>query len=527
MGDTFAAILKAGDGEVNPCLPAGRLDSPDAGCYPVGVVADFVLALDQGTSSSRAILLDRAGTAVATAQQPFEQIYPRPGWVEHDPEAIWQSQIETAREVIARAKVAPGDVAAIGITNQRETAVVWDGSGRPIANAVVWQDRRTAPLCDDLRARGLEPLFRQRTGLLLDPYFSGTKVKWLLDNVPDARQRAQRGDLMFGTVDSWLIYRLTGAHTTDYTNASRTLMYDIFQRRWDPELLEALDVPPSLLPEVRPSSGVFGETSLLGGVIPVAGVAGDQQAALFGQACFSPGMAKNTFGTGAFLLMNIGDRRVASQSLVTTIAWGFGDSVTYALEGSIFIAGAAVQWLRDELGLIATSAESEPLAASVPDSNGVYLVPAFVGLGAPHWDPHARGALLGLTRGANKAHVVRAALEAMAFQSRDVIEAVEADSDVKLDELRVDGGAAANDLLLQIQADILGRDVVRPAVTETTALGAAYLAGLATGFWRSTDDVAANWRIDRRFTPQMPAERREELYAGWKRAVERAKGWAS
>jgi glycerol kinase len=490
-------------------------------------MSDFVLALDQGTPSSRAILLDRSGTAVATAQQPFEQVYPQPGWVEHDPEAIWQSQMDTAREVLAQAKAAPSDVAAIGITNQRETAIVWDSSGRPIANAVVWQDRRTAPLCEDLRARGLEALFRQRTGLLLDPYFSGTKVKWLLDNVSDARQRAQRGDLMFGTVDSWLIYRLTGVHATDYTNASRTLMYDIFQHRWDSELLEALDVPPSLLPEVRPSSGIFGETSLLGGDIPVAGVAGDQQAALFGQACFSPGMAKNTFGTGAFLLMNIGDRRVASQSLVTTIAWGLGDSVTYALEGSIFIAGAAVQWLRDELGLIATSAESEALAASVPDSNGVYLVPAFVGLGAPHWDPHARGALLGLTRGANKAHVVRAALEAIAFQSRDVIEAVEADSDIELDELRVDGGAAANDLLLQIQADILGRDVVRPAVTETTALGAAYLAGLATDFWKSTEDVSANWRVDRRFSPQMPKEQREELYAGWKRAVERAKAWAA
>jgi glycerol kinase len=490
-------------------------------------VADFVLALDQGTSSSRAILFDHAGAPVAVAQQPFQQIYPQPGWVEHDPEAIWQSQMETAHEVLAQAGATAGDVAAIGITNQRETAVVWDRNGRPIANAVVWQDRRTAPICEDLRARGLEPLFRQRTGLLLDPYFSGTKVRWLLDNVPEARRRAQRGELMFGTVDSWLIYRLTGVHATDYTNASRTLMYDIFQGCWDGDLLEALDVPPSLLPEVRSSSGVFGETLALGGAIPVAGVAGDQQAALFGQACFSPGMAKNTYGTGAFLLMNIGARRVASESLVTTIAWGLGESVTYALEGSIFIAGAAVQWLRDELGLIATSAESEPLAASVPDSNGVYLVPAFVGLGAPHWDPHARGALLGLTRGANRAHIVRAALEAIAFQSRDVIEAVESDSGVKLEELRVDGGAAANDLLLQIQADILGRDVVRPAVTETTALGAAYLAGLATGFWKGTDEVAAHWRVDRRFSPQMPAKRREELYAGWNRAVERAKGWAS
>ena len=503
------------------------LDSPDAGCYPVGIVADFVLALDQGTSSSRAILFDHAGVPVASAQQPFEQIYPRPGWVEHDPEAIWRSQLETAREALANAKAAPGDIAAIGITNQRETTLIWDRSGRPIANAIVWQDRRTTPLCDDLRARGLEPLFRERTGLLLDPYFSGTKVKWLLDNVPGARRQAERGELMFGTVDSWLIYRLTGIHATDFTNASRTLMYDIFERRWDGDLLEALTIPPSLLPEVRPSSGVFGETSLLGGAIPVAGVCGDQQAALFGQACFSPGMAKNTFGTGAFLLMNIGDRRVASESLVTTIAWGMGDSLTYALEGSIFIAGAAVQWLRDELGLIATSAESETLAASVPDSGGVYLVPAFVGLGAPHWDPHARGALLGLTLGTNKAHIVRAALEAMAFQSRDVIEVVEAESDVKLDELRVDGGAAVNDLLLQIQADIIGRDVVRPAVTETTALGAAYLAGLATGFWKSIDELAANWRIDRRFRPQMSEERRQELSAGWMRAVERAKGWAS
>jgi glycerol kinase len=492
-------------------------------------VADFVLALDQGTSSSRAILFDRGGRPVAAAQSApggFEQIYPQPGWVEHDPEAIWRTQLETARQALASAGAAAGDVAAIGITNQRETTVVWDRSGRPIANAIVWQDRRTAPLCEELRARGLEPLFRERTGLLLDPYFSGTKVRWLLDNVPEARRRAERGELMFGTVDSWLIYRLTGVHATDYSNASRTLMYDIFRLRWDGELLEALQVPDSLLPEVRPSSGVFGETGLLGAAIPVAGVAGDQQAALFGQACFSPGMAKNTYGTGAFLLMNIGDRRVASQSLISTIGWGLGEGVTYALEGSIFIAGAAVQWLRDELGLIATSEESETLAASVPDSNGVYLVPAFVGLGAPHWDPHARGAIFGLTRGAGRAHIVRAALEAMAFQSRDVIEAVEADSGVKLDELRVDGGAAANDLLLQIQADILGRDVVRPAVTETTALGAAYLAGLATGFWKSTGEVAANWRVDRRFSPQMSEERREELYAGWKRAVERAKGWA-
>jgi glycerol kinase len=490
-------------------------------------VPDLVLALDQGTTSSRAILFDRSGAPVASAQREFEQIYPQPGCVEHDPEAIWETQLATGQEALAAAGAKAADVAAIGITNQRETAIVWDRDGRPIANAVVWQDRRTAPLCEEMRSRGLEPLFRARTGLLLDPYFSGTKVRWLLDNVPGARERAAAGQLMFGTVDSWLIYRLTGVHATDFTNASRTLLYDIFEKRWDGELLDALGVPASMLPEVRPSSGVIGETALLGGSIPVAGVAGDQQAALFGQACFAPGMAKNTLGTGAFLLMNVGERRVASESLVTTIAWGLGEGVTYALEGSIFIAGAAVQWLRDELQMIETSAESEALAASVPDSNGVYLVPAFVGLGAPHWDPHARGALLGLTRGANRGHVARAALEAIAFQSRDVIEAVEADSGVRLDELRVDGGAAANDLLLQIQADILGRDVVRPAVLETTALGAAYLAGLATGVWKSRDEVAANWRVDRRFSPRMAAAQREEMYAGWQRAVERTKGWAA
>ncbi len=494
-------------------------------------MSDFVLALDQGTSSSRAILFDHEGAPVASAQQPFRQLYPQPGWVEHDPEEIWESQLETARRVLLEAKVAPRNVAAIGITNQRETTILWDRDGRPIANALVWQDRRTAPLCEELRERGLEPLFRQRTGLLLDPYFSGTKLRWLLDTIPGARRRAEAGELMFGTVDTWLLYRLAGVHATDYSNASRTLMYNIVDLRWDDELLGALAVPPSLLPTVQASSGPFGETALLGAPIPVSGVAGDQQAALFGQAAFRPGMAKNTYGTGAFLLMNVGDRPVASQSLVATIAWGLSrggrDEVTYALEGSVFIAGAAVQWLRDELGLIATSADSEPLAASVPDSNGVYVVPAFVGLGAPHWDPHARGAILGLTRGATRAHLVRATLEAMAFQTRDVIEAVEAGSGVALSELRVDGGAAANDLLLQVQADILGRDVVRPAVLETTALGAAYLAGLAVGFWQDAEDVARNWRLDRRFTPQMPADRREELYGGWKRAVERSLGWAS
>jgi glycerol kinase len=494
-------------------------------------MGDFVLALDQGTSSSRAILFDHSGTAVASAQQEFRQIYPQPGWVEHDAEEIWESQLATAKEALLQAGADAGSIAAIGITNQRETAVIWDKQGKPIANAIVWQDRRTAPICEELRAQGIEPMFRERTGLLLDPYFSGTKVRWLLDNVRGARERAGRGDLMFGTIDSWLLYRLCGVHVTDYTNASRTLLYNIFERHWDSELLAALDVPDSILPEVRASSGTFGETNALGGTVPVAGVAGDQQAALFGQAAFEPGMAKNTYGTGAFLLMNVGDERVHSQSTLTTIGWGIarenGDELTYALEGSVFIAGAAVQWLRDELGLISTAAESESVAASVEDSGGVYLVPAFVGLGAPHWDPHARGAIVGLTRGSNRAHLVRATLESIAYQTRDVIEAVERDSGVTLSELRVDGGAAANDLLLQIQADVLGRDVVRPAVLETTALGAAYLAGLAVGFWKNPADVSGNWKEDRRFRPQMPADRREENYAGWKRAVDRARGWAS
>src|SRR5438105_762968 len=494
-------------------------------------MADLVLALDQGTSSSRAILFDHSGNAVASAQQPFEQIYPQPGWVEHDPEDVWQTQLATAQEALKQAKATADDVAAIGITNQRETTLLWDHNGRPIANAIVWQDRRTAPICDEMRDKGLEPLFRERTGLLLDPYFSGTKVKWLLDNVSSARALAEAGDLRFGAVDSWLLYRLTGLHATDYTNASRTLLYNIFDLGWDDELLSALEVPRGILPPVRASSGVFAETSLFGKSVPVAGIGGDQQAALFGQAAFEPGMAKNTYGTGAFCLMNIGERKVASKNLLTTIAWGISgaerDEVVYALEGSIFIAGAAVQWLRDELGIISTAAESQELALSVPDSNGVYVVPAFVGLAAPHWDPSARGAIFGLTRGANRAHLARATLEAIAFQTCDVIDAIEADSGVTLSELRVDGGAAANDLLLQIQADLLGRDVVRPAVLETTALGAAYLAGLATGFWRDASDVSKNWRIDRRFSPQMAADRRAEMYAGWKRAVERGKGWST
>ncbi len=496
-------------------------------------MSDFILALDQGTTSSRAILFDRQGQPVASAQRPIEQIFPRSGWVEHNPEEIWESQLLSAQEAMRTAGASFSQIAAIGITNQRETAILWDRqTSEPLANAVVWQCRRTAPLCQELKERGLEPTFRQKTGLLIDPYFSGTKVTWMLDNVPGAREKAQRGQVCFGTVDSWLLYKLTAGqtHATDYTNASRTLMYNISSLAWDDDLLRELNVPSSLLPNVLPSSGVFGESepSLLGAPVPVAGIAGDQQAALFGQACFRVGMGKNTYGTGCFVLMNVGHESVPlGSSLVTTIAWGLGGTVEYALEGSIFIAGAAVQWLRDGIGLIATSTESEAVAASVPSSDGVYVVPAFVGLGAPHWDPLARGVIVGISRGTTRAHIVRATLEAIAFQTRDVIEAMERECNVTLPELRVDGGATANDLLMQIQADVLGRDVVRPAVTETTALGAAYLAGLAVGFWRSQDDLAGNWQVEKRFAPRMPADQREELYADWKRAVERAKGWAS
>jgi len=493
---------------------------------------DFVLALDQGTSSSRAILFDRSGGIAAVSQKEYPVLYPQLGWVEQDAEEIWATQSYVARDVLNGLGATAADVAAIGITNQRETTIIWDREGKPIGNAIVWQDRRTTATCDALRAAGREPMFRSKTGLLLDPYFSGTKVKWLLDNTPGARERAEKGELMFGTVDAWLLYRLCGVHATDYSNASRTLLYNVFDLRWDEELALALDVPLPLLPEVKASSGVFGETNLLGDrAIPVAGVAGDQQAALFGQACFKPGMAKNTYGTGAFLLLNVGDAPPRSESLLTTIAWGLdageGDEVTYALEGSVFVAGAAVQWLRDELAFFSSAADSRALAESVPDSNGVYVVPAFVGLGAPHWDPHARGAILGLTRDSNRAHITRATLEAIAYQVRDVVEAMQKDCAVGLAELRVDGGAAANDLLLQIQADILGCDVVRPACLETTALGAAYLAGIATGFWKDRDDVTANWSEERRFRPQMATDRREEMYAGWQKAVERAKGWAA
>ncbi len=488
-----------------------------------------VLALDQGTTSSRAIVFDGSGAQVATAQREFRQIFPQPGWVEHDPEEIWESQLAVAREALERAGLAAHDLAALGITNQRETVVVWDRrTGEPVANAIVWQDRRTAPLCDQLKRDGREPLFRERTGLLLDPYFSGTKLAWLLENVPGVRESA--GRLAFGTVDSWLIWKLTGGalHATDVTNASRTLLWDLHAEEWSDEILGLLGIPRSILPEVRSSSEVYAETlpRLLGAPVPIAGVAGDQQAALFGQACLRPGMVKNTYGTGCFLLMNTGDRPVASRhELLTTPAWRIGGRTDYALEGSVFVAGAVVQWLRDGLGLIRSAAEVESLAASVPDAGGVVLVPAFTGLGAPHWDPYARGALVGITRGTTAGHLARAALEGIAFQVADVLAAMEADAGVPVAELRVDGGAAVNDLLMQLQADLAGVPVVRPRVQETTALGAAYLAGLATGVWKDTGDIAAHWRVERTFEPVLDRARAAALRSRWSRAVERAKGW--
>jgi glycerol kinase len=490
----------------------------------------FVLALDQGTTSSRAILFDNNGTIRAAAQQEFTQIYPRPGWVEHDPTEIWATQSGVMAEVLAKAAIEPAAVAAIGITNQRETTVLWErATGRPVANAIVWQDRRTAPACEALRAAGHEALFTRKTGLVLDAYFSGTKLQWLLDNTPGVRARAVSGELAFGTVDSWLIWNLSGgaAHVTDASNASRTLLFDIHRGDWDDELLALLDIPRAVLPRVVPSSGVCAEALVQGVAVPVAGIAGDQQAALFGQACLQPGLAKNTYGTGCFLLLNTGPTAVASKNhLLSTVAWRLGRTTDYALEGSVFIGGAVVQWLRDGLKLIRAAGEVEALAASVPDNGGVYLVPAFAGLGAPHWDPYARGAVFGLTRGATGAHVARAALEAIAFQSAEVLRAMEADASLKLTELRVDGGATANNLLMQFQADLLGVPVVRPKVTETTALGAAYLAGLAVGYWSDLSDVAANWHIDRRFEPAMARDEAAVLTAGWDKAVARAKAWA-
>ena len=492
----------------------------------------YVVALDQGTTSCRAILFDADARPVGVAQKELTQHYPHPGWVEHDAREIWGAQMGVLREVLEVHGVAPGEVAALGITNQRETTVIWDReTGQPIHNAIVWQDRRTAPWCEALEARGLAPLIRERTGLVVDAYFSGTKIQWLLDEVPGARERAEHGELLFGTMDTWLIWNLTrGArHVTDYSNASRTLLYDIHALRWDDDLLAALDIPRALLPEVAPSSGVLATTDpqMLGGArIPIAGVAGDQQAALFGQACFEPGMAKNTYGTGCFLLMNTGERPAPSESgLLTTLAWGVEGRVEYALEGAIFIAGAAIQWLRDELRLIDSAEDSAYFASKVPDAGGVYVVPAFAGLGAPYWDMYTRGAMFGLTRGTRKEHITRATLDALAYQTRDVTDAMAHDAALGLKALRVDGGAVANDVLMQFQADILGVPVERPRMTETTALGAAYLAGIGAGLW-SRDVIAAQGGIERVFQPTMPEAERDRLYRGWQEAVRRTMGWA-
>jgi glycerol kinase len=489
----------------------------------------YVLALDQGTTSSRAIVFDRAGGVRAAAQQEFRQIFPQPGWVEHDPTEIWATQSGVMHEALAKAGIAARDVVAVGITNQRETTLVWErATGRPIANAIVWQDRRTAGICDELRDAGHGAAFAAKTGLVLDAYFSGTKLRWLLDNVPGARAGAARGDLAFGTVDTWLIWQLTAGHVhvTDPSNASRTLLFNILTGEWDDELLRLLDVPREVLPRVVPSSGVCADFALGDARVPIAGIAGDQQAALFGQACLDAGMAKNTYGTGCFLLLNTGSQVVASRNnLLTTVAWKRDGRVDYALEGSVFIAGAVVQWLRDGLGIIRSAADVEALARSVPDNGGVYFVPAFAGLGAPHWDAYARGAVVGLTRGTSGAHLARAALESIAYQSADVLDAMQKDAGITLTELRVDGGATANDLLMQFQADVLGVPVVRPKVLETTALGAAYLAGLATGYWKNDEDLRANWQVGRRFEPSAPRDRMHEMRSAWDKAVGRAKGW--
>ncbi|PHL00509.1 glycerol kinase GlpK [Neolewinella marina] len=488
----------------------------------------YILALDQGTTSSRAILFSREGTIVATAQKEFTQYYPQPAWVEHDADEIWTAQVTVVRELLDRTKVPASDLAAIGITNQRETTLIWDRTtGRPIHNAIVWQDRRTAGLCDALKDQGLEDHVRSTTGLVIDAYFSGTKIKWLLDNVPGARQKAEAGQLCFGTMDSWLVYQLTGGkvHVTDVTNAGRTMLFDIRKRDWDEKLLQTLDVPRSLLPEVKSSSEVYGHTELFGAAVPIAGMAGDQHAALFGQACFEPGQAKNTYGTGCFMLLNTGEEAVPSKhGLLTTIAWEIDGKTEYALEGSVFIAGAAIQWLRDGLKLIDEAPDSEYYATKVKDTDGVYVVPAFAGLGAPYWDMYARGAIFGLTRGTSKAHIVRATLQSLAYQVKDVLEAMQKDARMPLSTLRVDGGASANNFLMQFQADILGASVERPRIVETTALGAAMLAGLAVGFWKR-EDLAATWQLDEAFKPGMSDEDRNQRYAGWQKAIQRTMAW--
>jgi glycerol kinase len=491
----------------------------------------YILSLDQGTTSSRAILFDQAGGIAGVAQKEFRQIYPQPGWVEHDAEEIWQTQWEVFRTVLEENGVSPQQIAAIGLTNQRETTVVWDRqTGRPVYHAIVWQSRQTAEICNQLKEQNLEAAIRSKTGLVIDAYFSGTKVKWILDHVEGAREKAERGDLLFGTIDSWLVWKLTGGavHVTDYSNASRTMLFNIHRLEWDQELLDVLSVPPAMLPEVRPSSEVYACTApeVAGAKIPIAGIAGDQQAALFGQACFHPGMAKNTYGTGCFMLMNTGEQAVASKNgLLTTIAWGACGKVEYALEGSIFVAGAAIQWLRDGLKLIQSAPDSERHAAAIQDTEGVYLVPAFVGLGAPYWDMEARGAIFGLTRGTTQDHLIRAALESLAYQTRDVLEAMEADAGIRLQKLAVDGGAVANNFLMQFQADILGTAVERPLVNETTALGAAFLAGLAVGFWSDKEEIVTSKVIERTFAPGMEPSRKDRLYAGWKKAVAATMGY--
>lgn len=495
-------------------------------------MAKYVMALDAGTTSNRCILFNEKGEMCSVAQKEFTQYFPKPGWVEHDANEIWSTQLGVAVEAMSKIGASAEDIAAIGITNQRETAVVWDRhTGEPVYHAIVWQCRRTSEYCDSLKEKGLTESFRQKTGLLIDAYFAGTKVKWILDHVEGAGERARKGDLLFGTVETWLIWKLTKGqvHVTDYSNASRTLLFNINTLQWDQEILEELDIPACMLPQVKPSSGIYGyaDASFLGGEIPIAGAAGDQQAALFGQTCFTPGEAKNTYGTGCFLLMNTGEKPVfSSNGLITTIAWGIDGKVNYALEGSIFVAGAAVQWLRDEMRLIDSAMDSDYMARKVKDTNGCYVVPAFTGLGAPHWDQYARGTIVGITRGVNKYHIIRATLESIAYQVNDVIRAMEADSGIALTSLKVDGGASANDFLMQTQADMIQAPVHRPACVETTAMGAAYLAGLAVGYWAGPEDVRKNWSIDRIFQPQISRQEQEQKVKGWNRAVKYAFGWA-
>ena len=495
-------------------------------------MAKYIMALDAGTTSNRCILFNRSGEMCSIAQKEFTQYFPKPGWVEHYADEIWSTILEVARQALANVGANASDIASIGITNQRETTVVWDRhSGEPVYNAIVWQCRRTSEYCDSLKARGLEEKIRQKTGLVIDAYFSATKVKWILDNVPGARERAERGELLFGTVETWLIWKLTkgAAHVTDYSNASRTMLFNINTLEWDDEILKELDIPKCMLPEPKPSSCIYGEAdpSYLGGPIPISGAAGDQQSALFGQTCFNAGEAKNTYGTGCFLLMNTGEKPVFSKNgLVTTIAWGLDGKVNYALEGSIFVAGAAIQWLRDELRIIDSAPDSEYMAKKVKDTNGCYVVPAFTGLGAPHWDQYARGTIVGITRGVNKYHIIRATLESLAYQVNDVLVAMKADSGIDLAALKVDGGASANDFLMQTQANIINAPVNRPQCVETTAMGAAYLAGLAVGYWESKEDVIKNWAIDKTFEPKIDEEQRSKMIKGWNKAVKYAYGWA-